>query len=116
LGDISFIVYRGGQPVAYCALGDCEYDEKAVVVEYMACANEHIRTGAGLWALMKCLDIVCSPASAYDKAIFYFNETNGEMRNLMNGPMTNFKGRVISESRGYAIRLNSQPTMRNSTL
>ncbi|MDR1916902.1 MAG: GNAT family N-acetyltransferase [Synergistaceae bacterium] len=105
LDDISFVVYRGGQSIAYCALGDCEYDEKTVVVKYRACASEYIRTGASLWALMKCLDGVFSMSApaAYDKAIFYFNKNSAEMQNLMNSPITKFKGRVISESRVYMI-------------
>ncbi|MDR1922711.1 MAG: hypothetical protein LBS31_13375, partial [Candidatus Adiutrix sp.] len=117
LSDLSSIVYRDGRPMAYCALSDCEYDEKTAVVEYMACASEYINTGAGPWALMKCLDglFSLSAAKAYKKVIFLFNGANAEMRNLVNGPLTKFKGRVISESRCYKIRLGDQISLSPET-
>jgi GNAT superfamily N-acetyltransferase len=104
LKDFSFIVFKCGRPVAYCVMTDFEGAPGVTAVSSRACSAGAGRTGAAMWALLRCLE-ESMLYGRFVKTLFTFESDNLEMTNLKDGPPTRFKGSQTSVSRVYRLRL-----------
>jgi GNAT superfamily N-acetyltransferase len=104
LKDFSFIVFKGGLPVAYCVMTDFGNAPGAAIVSSMASSIGSRHTGAAIWALCRCLE-ESSASKRFTKTLFVFSSDNPEMANLKDEPPTRFKGSQSSVSRIYRLRM-----------
>jgi GNAT superfamily N-acetyltransferase len=102
--DLSFIIFRGGGPVAYCAMTRFENVPGVSEVSSLASSPELRHSGVGMWAFLKCLEAAIV-SKRFKKTLFTFESGNMEMANLKAKPPTRFSGSKLSVSRIYRLLL-----------
>jgi hypothetical protein len=106
LEDLSFIIFKDGAPIAYCAMTPFENIPQVSVVSSMASFSKANLNGAAMWALVKCIEEAIL-SEKFRKTIFTFESDNVEMANLKDGPPTRFTGTRSSVSQIYRLRLEN---------